>query len=205
MAGLARRDMPAGRWLRLSLGLAALLALAGYWGPLGGVFHAPIDHLLDGALAPFRNLYKFEPVIAVVLILGTAHAAARLWQRRIVVPRLPRRITSGLATAPVTALVLAGLALPYLSGQILQPGSFTSVPRYWYQVADFLAAHSTQAPALVVPADAHGTYLWGNPIDDPLEPLARSPWVERGLVPYGGAGSQTVLVPRRAPSNPASR
>ena len=193
LAGLARRDMPAGRWLRLSLGLAALLALAGYWGPLGGVFHAPIDHLLDGALAPFRNLYKFEPVIAVVLILGTAHAAARLWQRRIVVPRLPRQITSGLATAPVTALVLAGLALPYLSGQILQPGSFTKVPRYWYQVADFLAAHSKQAQALVVPADAHGTFGWGNPIDDPLEPLARSPWVERGLVPYGGAGSQTVL------------
>ena len=47
--------------------------------------------------------------------------------------------------------------------------------------------------ALVVPGDAHGTYLWGDPIDDPLVALAKSPWAERGLVPYGGAGSQILL------------
>jgi arabinofuranan 3-O-arabinosyltransferase len=45
-----------------------------------------------------------------------------------------------------------------------------------------------------VPADAHGQYLWGDPIDDPLVALATSPWAERGLVPYGGAGSQNLLV-----------
>jgi arabinofuranan 3-O-arabinosyltransferase len=194
LAGLARRDMPEARWLRLSVALAALVALAGYWGPLGGVFHTPVLNLLNGAFAPFRNVYKLEPVIAVAVTLGLAHAAGRGWQRRITVPGMPHQIASGLATAPVTAFVLAGLALPYLSGQILQPGSFTGVPRYWYHAADFLAAHAHDAPSLVVPADAHGTYLWGNPIDDPLEPLARSPWVERGLVPYGGAGSAMMLI-----------
>ena len=35
-----------------------------------------VDHLLDGALAPFRNVYKLEPVIAAALALGLAHAAA---------------------------------------------------------------------------------------------------------------------------------
>ena len=45
----------------------------------------------------------------------------------------------------------------------------------------------------MVPGDAHGDYLWGDPIDDPLVALARSPWAELGLVPYGGAGSQTLL------------
>ena len=35
-----------------------------------------VDQLLDGALAPFRNVYKLEPVIAVALALGLAHAAA---------------------------------------------------------------------------------------------------------------------------------
>ena len=45
----------------------------------------------------------------------------------------------------------------------------------------------------MVPADTHGDYLWGDPIDDPLVALARSPWAERGLVPYGGAGSQILL------------
>ena len=93
----------------------------------------------------------------------------------------------------VVGIVLIGLMLPYLSGQVLNPGSFSAVPRYWYQVAAFLAARSPLNTALVVPADAHGDYLWGDPIDDPLVALATSPWAERGLVPYGGAGSQILL------------
>ena len=83
--------------------------------------------------------------------------------------------------------------MPQLSGQVLQPGSFSQVPAYWSQAAAFLAANSPRQTALVVPADSHGLYLWGDPIDDPLEPLASSPWAERALVPYGGAGSQVFL------------
>ena len=90
-------------------------------------------------------------------------------------------------------VVLIGLMLPYFSGQVLNPGSFSAVPRYWYQAAAFLAARSPLNTALVVPADAHGDYLWGDPIDDPLVALARSPWAQLGLVPYGGAGSQILL------------
>jgi len=191
--GLARRDMPSARWLRLALGIAALGALAGYWGPLGGPFHTPVDNLLNGPLAPFRNVYKLEPVLAVGLALGMAHAMQLWWQRTLAIPGQPRRLFAGVATTPFVIVVLAGLALPYLSGQILQPGSFTQVPGYWGQVADFLAARSPDQSALVVPAAAHGSYLWGNPIDDPLQALARSPWVERGLVPYGGAGSQSFI------------
>ena len=67
------------------------------------------------------------------------------------------------------------------------------MPRYWYQAAAFLAAQSPLNTALVVPADAHGDYLWGDPIDDPLVALASSPWAQLGLVPYGGAGSQILL------------
>jgi arabinofuranan 3-O-arabinosyltransferase len=89
--------------------------------------------------------------------------------------------------------VLLGLMLPYLGGRVLNPGSFAGVPRYWYQAAAFLAARSPLNTALVVPADAHGDYLWGDPIDDPLVALAISPWAESGLVPYGGAGSQILL------------
>src|SRR6202023_4099418 len=96
-------------------------------------------------------------------------------------------------------LVLIGLMLPYLSGQVLNPGSFSAVPRYWYQVAAFLAARSPLNTALVVPADAHGDYLWGDPIDDPLVALASSPWAERGLVPYGGAGPPVL------PDHPGTR
>jgi arabinofuranan 3-O-arabinosyltransferase len=188
--GLALRSMPYATWLRLSAGLAAAVALAGYGGPLGGPFHRGVGHLLDGALAPFRNVYKLEPVIATALALGLAHAAAT-WLARSPGGRLQRVIA--VERWAVVGVVLTGLMLPYLSGQVLNPGSFAAVPRYWYQAAAFLAARSPLNTALVVPADAHGDYLWGDPIDDPLVALARSPWAELGLVPYGGAGSQILL------------
>lgn len=191
--GLAMRSLPAGTWLRLCVGLAAAAALAGYGRSLGGPLHGPVDHLLDGALAPFRNVYKLEPVIAAALALGLAHAAAS-WLARTPgrKPTSLQRIFS-LEAKAVVGVVLIGLMLPYLSGEVLNPGSFSAVPRYWNQVAGFLAARSPQNTALVVPGDAHGTYLWGDPIDDPLVALAKSPWAEAGLVPYGGAGSQILL------------
>ncbi len=191
LAGLARRDMPERRWLCICTALVAMVAMAGYYGPLGGPWHTAIDNLLDGTLAPFRSLYKIEPVIAVALALGCAHAMDRLW--RLSLPLGRTRLAASAATAPVVALTLAGLAFPQLSGQGLQAGSFTAVPRYWYQTATYLAAHSPRETALVVPANPHGQFTWGDTIDNPLEPLATSPWVERGLVPYGGTGSQELL------------
>jgi arabinofuranan 3-O-arabinosyltransferase len=191
--GLAQRSIPYATWLRLSAGLAAAVALAGYSGPLGGPFHRGIDDLLDGAFAPFRNVYKLEPVIAAVLALGLAHATAT-WLARspgVSAGRLQRIFA--VEKWAVVGVVLIGLMLPYFSGQVLNPGSFSAVPRYWYQAAAFLAARSPLNTALVVPADAHGDYLWGDPIDDPLVALAKSPWAQLGLVPYGGAGSQILL------------
>jgi arabinofuranan 3-O-arabinosyltransferase len=193
LAGLARRDMPEQLWLRLCVGLAAAIALAGYAGALGGPLHGLVQSELNGTLAPFRNVSKLEPVAALALVLGIAHVCGGASRRALPAPQGSRHVTAGVVLSPVIALCLAGLALPYLTGQILQPGSFTSVPRYWYQVAGFLAAHSADQTALVVPGDSHGIYLWGDPIDEPLEPLASSPWVERSLVPYGGAGSQVFL------------
>jgi arabinofuranan 3-O-arabinosyltransferase len=193
LLGLSRRDLPAGAWLRLSLGTAALLALAGYPGPLGGLFHQPVDQLLNGAAAPLRNVYKVEPVAAAVLALGIAHALVLRTRRPALAADPAPRALWHLITAPVIALVLLGLAYPDLSGQLLNSGAFASVPGYWYRAAAYLSQHSPRAPALVVPAVAHGIYRWGEPVDDPLEPLAGSPWVAQGLVPYGGAGSALLL------------
>lgn len=193
LLGVARRDMPSGVWLRLSLGTAALIALAGYPGHLGGEFHQPIDKLLDGVLAPLRSVYKVEPVAAAVLALGIAHVLVLRARRASIVNDPSHRTLWHVLAAPVIALVLIGLAFPYLSGQVLNPGSFNAVPKYWYQVSAFISQHSPRAPVLVAPAAAHGIYLWGETVDEPLEPLATSPWVEQGLVPYGGPGSQLLV------------
>jgi arabinofuranan 3-O-arabinosyltransferase len=191
LAGLARRDMPERRWLCICVGLVAMVAMAGYYGPLGGPWHATVDNLLDGTLAPFRSLYKIEPVIAVAFALGCAHLMEWCWRQSLPLGRA--RLAANAAAAPIIALTLAGLAWPQLTGQVLQAGSYTSVPKYMYQTAAYLAAHSPRNTSLVVPADPHGQYTWGETFDDPLEPLATSPWAERGLVPYSGAGSQIVL------------
>jgi arabinofuranan 3-O-arabinosyltransferase len=189
--GLARRDMPERLWACLCVGVAAL-AMIGYPGPLGGPLHGLVGTLLNGAFAPFRNVSKFEPVVAAVLALGIAHAFGR---GSLPFQRAGRngRIVLTVALAPVIALSLTGLAWPYLSDQILQPGSFTQVPSYWSKAAAYLVAHSPDQTALVVPGDSHGIYMWGDSIDEPLEPLASSPWAERSLVPYGGPGSQVFL------------
>ncbi|HVB42367.1 MAG TPA: alpha-(1-_3)-arabinofuranosyltransferase family protein [Streptosporangiaceae bacterium] len=193
LLGLSRTDLRWSRWLRSALGVAVLIALAGYPGPLGGVFYPAVDRLMNAGLAPLRSVYKVEPVAAAVLALGIAHALA-LTRGRVAAVRDPADgLIRRLLLTPVIALVLVGLAYPYLSGQVLNSGSFRAVPRYWYQVARYLRAHSPRAPALVVPAVAHADFLWGQPIDDPLEPLARSPWVAQGLVPYGGPGSQLLI------------
>jgi arabinofuranan 3-O-arabinosyltransferase len=190
LAGLARRDLPEGLWLRCTAGVAALWALAGYAGPLGGPLHQQVQALMNGPLAPLRNASKIEPVLAAVLALGIAHVLARaVWPR----PAYGAGRTGRAAACVAAAAVLAGLGLPYLNGNALQPGSFGQVPAYWQQAADWLAAHNGNETTLVVPADSHGVYTWGQPIDEPLEPLAGSPWVERNLVPFAGGGAADLL------------
>ncbi|MDR2985625.1 MAG: alpha-(1-_3)-arabinofuranosyltransferase family protein, partial [Nocardiopsaceae bacterium] len=205
LVGLSRRDLPYSGWLRLSLGIAALIALAGYPGPLGGIFHHPVDQLLDGIAAPLRSVYKVEPVAAVVLGLGIAHALVlRTKRAALVADSVPRTLWHFFA-APAIALVLLGMAYPQISGQVLNAGSFKAIPDYWDQAATYLKEHSPRSPALVVPAAEHGVFTWGEPVDEPLEPLASSPWTAQGLVPYGGAGSAMLLRSVQAAINSGER
>ena len=89
LAGLARRDLPEALWLRGTAAVAALCALAGYSGPLGARCTARSD-LLNGTLSALRNVFKIEPVLAVVLALGIAHVLARaVWRWRVI--RVARR------------------------------------------------------------------------------------------------------------------
>lgn len=192
LAGLARRDLPEAIWLRWTVIVAALWGLTGYAGPLGGPLHAQIQSLLNGPLSALRNVYKIEPVLAAALALGLAHVLARGVWRRPAHGEPRGRAARGLAVVIAVAAV-GGLCLPYLNAQILQPGSFSQVPAYWKQAAAFMARHAAHETTLVVPADSHGIYTWGQPIDEPLEPLASSPWTEASLVPYSGGGASNLV------------
>ncbi|BDM67569.1 coagulation factor 5/8 type [Streptomyces nigrescens] len=189
LAGLARRELPERRWLLLTVLSVALITLAGYGGALGGPLHGPWQDWLNGWLRPFRNIYKFTPGLALALTLGLAHLLAAAGGRHAT-RRVPARHRLPLLTA---LLILPALALPFLTGTVLQPGAFKQLPAYWTQTAQWLKAHSPQSRALVVPATAHGIYTWGSPIDDPLDVLARSPWTQRDFVPFGTPGARRAL------------
>ncbi|MFE7031052.1 alpha-(1-_3)-arabinofuranosyltransferase [Streptomyces sp. NPDC057621] len=189
LAGLARRDIPERRWLVLTVMTAALITLAGYGGSFGAPFHGVVQDWLDGGLAPFRNIYKFQTGLALALALGLAHlvgVAARAQGAR---PIRGRRYAPLIAAV----LVLPGLAWPYLNGSILQPGSFQELPKYWKSTASWLEKYSPDSRALVVPATAHGIFTWGATIDQPLDVLADSRWAQRDYVPFGTAGNRRAM------------
>ncbi|UNO42226.1 alpha-(1-_3)-arabinofuranosyltransferase family protein [Streptomyces sp. MST-110588] len=191
LAGLARRDVPERRWLVLTVLVVAGLTLAGYAGALGAPFHGVWQDWLNGWLQPFRNIYKFQPGLALALALGLAHltSVASLAAVRRTARPLPGRLVPPLAAL----LVLPALAWPYLNGTVLQSGSFEKLPSYWSRTADWLKKHTPDNRALVVPATAHGIYTWGSPIDEPLDVLAGSRWAQRDFVPFGTPGVQRAM------------
>jgi arabinofuranan 3-O-arabinosyltransferase len=184
--GLARRDLRERRFLVMSVALAVVFMTAGYWGPLGGPFGSVLRPILNAALAPLRNVYKFEPILALALVLGLAHSLHLAGQRL-------RRVGSRTVLCVLATAGLLSLSTPYVMGRALEGHSFTSVPAYWYQVANYLANSAPQTTALVLPAAAHGFYVWGWPVDEPLESLARSSWVDRETAPYGGGASARMV------------
>ncbi|EGX57439.1 hypothetical protein SZN_22706, partial [Streptomyces zinciresistens K42] len=189
LAGLARRDMPERRWLVLTVLTLALVLLAGYGGAFGAPFHGVVRDWLDGPLAPFRNIYKFQTGLALALVLGLAHLAGVAAQARGARPVRGRRF------APLAAavLVLPGLMWPYLNGSILSPGSFKEIPAYWRATADWMKTYSPDARVLVAPATAHGLYTWGSTVDQPLDVVARSRWAQRDYVPFGTPGNRRAM------------
>ncbi|CAL9436281.1 alpha-(1-_3)-arabinofuranosyltransferase domain-containing protein [Streptomyces sp. enrichment culture] len=189
LAGLARRDLPERRWLVLTVLVCALVLLAGYGGAFGAPFHGTVQDWLDGALAPFRNIYKFQTGVALALTLGLAHFVAVAAE-----PRGARAVRGRRALPLVAAvLVLPGLVWPYLNGSILNPGSFREIPAYWKATAAWLEKYSPDSRALVVPATAHGVHTWGSTIDQPLDVVAESRWAQRDYVPFGTPGNRRAM------------
>ncbi|MGW8888199.1 alpha-(1-_3)-arabinofuranosyltransferase domain-containing protein [Streptomyces sp. NPDC055749] len=186
LAGLARRDLPERRWLLMTVLAVVLIALAGYGGAFGGPAHGVVQDWLNGPLKPFRNIYKFQPGLALALALGLAHLTAVL-----AASSAPRAL-AGRRWVPAVAavLVLPGLALPYVNGSILQPGGFTKLPTHWEKAAGWLKDNAEDSRAMVVPATAHGIYTWGSPIDQPFDVLAETAWAQRDFVPFGQPGSR---------------
>jgi arabinofuranan 3-O-arabinosyltransferase len=185
--GVSRRDIPERVFLVVAVVVGAVVVGAGYDGPLGGGISGPVQDVLDGGLAPVRNVAKFEPLLRLPLALGLAHAVRHL----ISADRVRRAESAGVAL--VLAAVLAAGAAPLTRGEAVVDGSFEEVPAYWQQAASWLGDRAGEGRTLLVPAAAFGEYTWGRPLDEPLQPLATSPWATRDLIPLGSLGATRLL------------
>ena len=190
LVGIALRGNPHQRFLTLGLLVGVTLVGFGYSGDLAGWWAEDRTGLLDGALAPFRNLHKFDVVLRIPLVLGLAHGLR-------VIPGMLRGAGAGLAVRVLqaaTVLALVALALPWAQGEIAPRGGVGAVPGYWSAAAGYLAEEDDDGSvALELPASAFGVYDWGNVHDDVMQGLADSPWAVRNVIPLAPPGNVVFL------------
>ncbi|MDN4173098.1 alpha-(1-_3)-arabinofuranosyltransferase family protein [Nocardioides sp. SOB77] len=183
-AGLLDRRTPHRAFLGLSLLVGVLMVTAGHRGVVEGWLAAPVADLLDGVLAPLRNVHKFDPIIRLPLVVGLAFVVDRtlsaLREHRDG-PRAERVNRRVLVAAAVLAVV--GCAAPAVQGRVQPAGATLGVPDYWQEAADFVAAESEGGTALLVPGSPFGEYLWGDTADEPMQWLADSRWAVRNVIP----------------------
>ncbi len=190
VVGLARLGLPERRFLVLGALTGLTLLTVGYVGSLDSPLAETVRDLLDGPLAPLRNVHKFEPVLRLCLILGFVHglhlsrpagirAAPEHWRRR--------------ARAGFALLLIAVVAAPAWL-LTLRPGlGWSDVPDHWREASAWLAEKDDRARTLLLPATGFGQYTWGRTVDEPMQSLAESPWAVRNQVPLGSEGNTRFM------------
>ena len=189
LAGLATRRTPHRLWFVacLSVGLVALTF--GHGASVGSVNAVGERALLDGALAPLRNVHKFDLLIRLPLVLAMAHVTSIVrWGKTQV-----ERRASNVVLTLIAAVAVIATAAPLLGFALAPTGSYTALPDYWKQAAGWLNTHETSGRALEVPASRFADYQWGTLSDEPLQPLSKVPWEVRDAIPLVPAGHIRTL------------
>ncbi|QYJ04790.1 DUF3367 domain-containing protein [Nocardioides panacisoli] len=193
MLGIAGMLLPSTRhraFLAASLLVGVVMVTAGHYGAVEGWFVGDVRSLLDGVLAPLRNVHKFDPIVRLPLVLGLAFVVDHVLATRPtdLAVRVNRVAVVGMALVAV-----AGSALPAMAGRIAPAGAPSAIPGYWQETADWLAARDDDRTALLVPGSSFGDYQWGTTDDEPLQALASSRWAVRNAVPLAPEGNVRML------------
>ncbi|OBG58587.1 hypothetical protein A5704_21475, partial [Mycobacterium sp. E735] len=193
LAGLASPAMPPRGRLVTMLVAGVVLMAAGYSGGLGSPVAHAVQTFLDAGGAPLRNVHKLGSVVRIPIVLGVAQVLGRVplpgwgpasrWLRAFAHPERDSRVA--VAIVVLTAL-LVSTSLAW-TGRLTPPGTFSAIPRYWQETADWLDRHNTGTPVpgrvLVVPGAPFATQVWGTSHDEPLQVLGGSPWGVRDSIP----------------------
>ena len=184
LAGLALRSTPHRAFLVGGVLAGMVLVSLGHTGVVQGIFAPAAQEALDGLLAPLRNTHKFDLILRLPLALGVGFAIDALSRRSL------RRHPAGPRVIAATmAVLLAVGAWPMATGTLVRDRSYEAIPDYWPEVAQWLAEEAPDGRALLVPGASFGIYSWGRTQDEPLQPLAASPWAVRDAVPLSSAGN----------------
>ena len=199
LTGIAQRGNPHRTFLALGTLIGLFLVTMGHTGSVEGLAAAPLNGLLDGVLAPLRNVHKFDPVIRLCLTLGLALfldarvSAIRTSRPEATLPgsnafhRANARILVGAAV-----IAVAGAALPVAAERLTPAGSVVAIPDYWDEAAAWLE-DADPGTTLLLPGSSFGTYVWGSPRDEPMQWLAGSRWAVRNAVPLAPPGNIRML------------
>lgn len=196
LAGLVRRDTPHRLFLFVCLGLGLVGITFGHSSPVGPVFPEFARTLLDGPLVPFRNVHKFQGLVTLPLAGGLGFALERLRAPAAAPNQVAARfrLVASRMTRWAVALFVGALAIgPALGNDLVSAARDQPVAQWWEGASHWLAANSDGSRALIVPGAPFPTYLWGETVDDAIQPVARSPWVVRSAVPLAQPGLIRLL------------
>ncbi len=198
--GLAGLALPGRhrRFLLLTLLVGLAFLAVPHPGPLGSPVAGAARDLLDGPLAPFRNVHKADPLVRLPIVVGLVRLGATIGAR-VAAGGPRRRWARALLPAAVAGSLLA-VAGPAMSGSLATRGTFTGMPDYWAEAGTWLDAHRDDGGSLLLPAASFGEYTWGRTIDEPLRSLTTASYAVRDAVPLTPAGTIRFLdeIERRA-------
>jgi arabinofuranan 3-O-arabinosyltransferase len=179
--GLCRRGLPERTFLLTTLLIGVAIIVMGHQSAIAPPFADGLRGMFDSWLAAFRNIHKFDALVRLPLALGLGFLLAGP------LPKWRPALTL------VTLGALAGTFVPVLSVGLAARGSYDDLPAYWRQASDWMNRNAGENTVLAVPGQRFGEYLWGRTIDDPLQPLMRSRWASRMIVPSGSAGLARLM------------
>ena len=193
VVGMMLRGNPHRHFLALSLLLGLLLVSMGHQGTTEGWFSGFLHVQLDEVLAPLRNVHKFDPVVRLPLVLGLAWLLDSSARALAGVPRKRWVSSSPAAVVGLAFVALIGSTLPATIGQLPTTRPVFDTPEYWRQAAAWLEDNAGDDVALLAPGSSFGSYVWGEPRDEPMQYLADSRWAVRNAIPLAPAGNIRML------------
>ena len=195
LAGLINRRTPERLFLISTLLVGTAIVVAGFTGALTGPFAPFMREMFDGALAPFRNVHKFDALIRLPVVLGLAHlpvVVARDWaDRRGSGPETAARVRRAVAGAGAAVFLIT--LTPIATVGIAPRGGFEEIPDYWYEAVDWLEERGDErGMTMALPGSARGEYEWGRPLDEPMQPLLSGAWTNHQIIPWCSSGISRI-------------